>query len=154
NAGCDLRAQQCATRIARSIRSSYNSRKCRDGETRQLRERTRFRFGRPATKKKHQAREVELRSLTELMEWLQASSVAVFIHNTKWVFTTIEVIHVIAILLVIGSIAVVDLRLLGIASTKRSFTELARETLPATWTAFVLAVIAGSLLFVSQATAY
>jgi hypothetical protein len=95
-----------------------------------------------------------VRSLTELMEWLQASSVAVFIHNAKWAFTTIEVIHVIAILLVIGSIVVVDLRLLGLASTKRPFTELARETLPATWAAFVLAVIAGSLLFISQATAY
>jgi hypothetical protein len=36
------------------------------------------------------------------MEWLQAGSLATFIHQTKWAFTTIEVIHVIAISLVIG----------------------------------------------------
>ncbi len=101
-----------------------------------------------------QAREVNVRSLTELMEWLQATSLAVFIHNTKWVFTTIEVVHVVAILLVIGTIAIVDLRLLGIASTKRPFSELSREILPSTWAAFVLAAVAGSLLFISQATAY
>jgi hypothetical protein len=88
------------------------------------------------------------------MEWLQATALAVFIHQSKWAFTTIEVFHVMAISLVIGTIAIVDLRLLGLASTKRLFTDLAREVLPLTWTAFVLAAIAGSLLFISQATAY
>jgi hypothetical protein len=95
-----------------------------------------------------------LQSLTALMEWLQATSLAVFIHQTKWAFTTIEVIHVIAILTVIGSIAIVDLRLLGIASTRRPFTQLARDVLPLTWTAFALAAATGSLLFLSQAAAY
>ena len=92
--------------------------------------------------------------LTQLMEWLQATPLAVFIHQTKWAFTTIEVVHVLAISLVIGSIAIVDLRLLGLASTRRPFTDLAREVLPWTWTAFVLAVVAGLLLFISQATQY
>jgi hypothetical protein len=95
-----------------------------------------------------------LQLLSNLMEWLQASSMAVSIHQTKWIFTTIEVVHVIAISMVIGTIATVDLRLLGLASTKRSFTELARPILRWTWAAFVLAVITGSLLFVSQATDY
>ena len=95
-----------------------------------------------------------MQSVSALLEWLQASSLAVFIHQTKWAFTTIEVVHVIAISLVIGTIAIVDLRLLGLTSTKRPFTELAREILPYTWIAFVLAVITGSLLFVSRATEY
>jgi hypothetical protein len=88
------------------------------------------------------------------MEWLQATSWAVFIHQTKWAFTTIEVIHLVAISTVIGSIAVVDLRLLGLASTRRQFSELAREILPYTWTAFVIAAITGSLMFISQAAQY
>jgi len=95
-----------------------------------------------------------LQALTQLMEWLQASSLAVFIHQSKWAFTTIEVIHVIAISLVIGTIATVDLRLLGLASTKRPVTQLAREVLPWTWVAFGLAAITGSLLFISKATEY
>jgi hypothetical protein len=95
-----------------------------------------------------------VQSLTQLMEWLQATSWAVFIHQTKWVFTTIEVIHVIAISAVISSIAVVDLRLLGLASTRRAFSELSREILPYTWTAFAIAVITGSLMFISQAAQY
>jgi hypothetical protein len=102
----------------------------------------------------NQSGELNLQSLTELMEWLQATSWAVFIHTTPWAFTTIELVHVFAISLVIGSIAIVDLRLLGVASTKRPFTELAGAVLPFTWAAFALAVLAGSLLFISQATAY
>jgi hypothetical protein len=97
---------------------------------------------------------LNVQSLTALMEWLQAWSWAVFIHKTAWAFTTVELVHVFAISLVIGTIAIMDLRLLGLASTKRPVTELARGVLPITWAAFALAVLAGSLLFVSQATAY
>jgi hypothetical protein len=64
------------------------------------------------------------------------------------------VVHVFAVSLVLGTIAIVDLRLLGFASTKRPFAELSRQVLPFTWAAFVLAVIAGSLLFISRATEY
>jgi hypothetical protein len=95
-----------------------------------------------------------LQSITALMEWLEASSWAVFIHQKAWVFTTIEVVHVFAISLVICTIAIMDLRLLGRASTRRPVTELARAVLPVTWASFVLAVAAGLLLFISQATAY
>lgn len=93
-------------------------------------------------------------SLTAFMQWLEALPLAVFIHQTRWMFTAIEVVHVAAIVTVIGSIAMVDLRLLGIASTKRSFVEVARPVLPWTWAAFVLAAITGSLMFISQASSY
>jgi hypothetical protein len=48
----------------------------------------------------------------------------------------------------------VDLRLLGCASTKRPFAELSRQVLPFVWAAFVIAVLAGSLLFISRAGEY
>jgi len=95
-----------------------------------------------------------LEAVNAILTWLEKTSLAMFIHESKWAFTTIEVVHVIAISLVIGTIAIVDFRLLGLASTKRPFTQLAREVLPWTWVAFALAAIAGSLLFISQATAY
>jgi hypothetical protein len=97
---------------------------------------------------------VNLQSIAAFLETLQASSWAVFIHKKAWAFTTVEVIHVFAVSMVLGTIAIVDLRLLGLASTKRSFAELSRQVLPFTWAAFVLAAIAGSLLFISRATDY
>ena len=93
-------------------------------------------------------------SITKFLEWLQGLSLAAIIHKTPWAFTTVEVVHVFAVSLVIGTIAIVDLRLLGFASTKRPFAELSRQVLPFTWAAFALAVIAGVLLFISRATEY
>ena len=95
-----------------------------------------------------------MQSITGFLEWLQALPLAVFIHKKAWAFTTVEVVHVFAIAMVIGTIAIVDLRLLGFASTKRPVAELSRQVLPITWAAFVIAVIAGSLLFISRATEY
>jgi hypothetical protein len=97
---------------------------------------------------------LNVQPITAFLQWLQASPWAVFIHKTPWAFTTIEVVHVFAVSMVVGTIAIVDLRLLGLASTKRPFAELSRQVLPFTWAAFVLAVIAGLLLFISRATEY
>ena len=92
--------------------------------------------------------------MSALLEWLQSLPWAVFIHKTPWAFTTIEVVHVFAVSMVLGTIVLVDLRLLGLASTKRPFAEFSRQVLPFTWVAFVVTVIAGSLLFISKPAEY
>jgi uncharacterized membrane protein len=79
---------------------------------------------------------------------------AQYIAASSWAFPTIETIHVIAIVTVIGSIVVVDLRLLGLASPETSVTQITNDTLPLTWGAFAIAFITGSLLFISKASDY
>lgn len=69
-------------------------------------------------------------------------------------FPFFESIHVLAVTLVVGSIFIVDLRLLGITSNKKPVTELAKEILPWTWGLFVVGVSAGVLMFISKATNY
>jgi hypothetical protein len=67
-------------------------------------------------------------------------------------FPVIESVHVLAICLVVGSILVVDLRLLGLASIHRPVSRVTSGILPLTWSAF--AVASGGLLFISNATKY
>ena len=69
-------------------------------------------------------------------------------------FPFFETIHVIAISLVVGTVFIVDLRLLGLTSNRKPVTELSREVLPWTWGAFGVAVIAGSMMFISKAPGY
>ncbi len=85
---------------------------------------------------------------------LEMSPVGDFIATSEWAFPTLETIHVIALVTVFGSIAMMDLRLLGLVSRNTPVTAVSRETLPFTWTAFILALITGSLLFVSKASYY
>lgn len=93
-------------------------------------------------------------SLEAFMASLETTQLAVFIQLSTWAFPAIESLHVLAIGIVVGVIAVMDFRLLGIASTKWPVRLVSRHTLPWVWMAFVLAVISGSLMFVSRATVY
>ncbi len=62
--------------------------------------------------------------------------------------------HVLAITLVVGSISMVDLRLLGINLREQPVEEFVSDTLPWTWVSFAVAVCSGALLFSSSATKY
>lgn len=82
--------------------------------------------------------------------WPLSQSIAA----SSWAFPTFESIHVVAITTVIGSVAVMDLRLLGLASTGAPVTEISHDTLRWTWGAFAVALVTGSLLFISKAANY
>jgi hypothetical protein len=88
------------------------------------------------------------------LEWLQSTSVAIAIAENDILFPWIESVHVLAIVLVVGTISIVDLRLLGVASLDISARRLMRDIIPYTWGAFAVAAITGSLMFSSDATHY
>ena len=92
--------------------------------------------------------------LDQFLNWLQETPIAVAIREHEILFPWIESFHVLAIVLVVGTISIVDLRLLGLASRNRAVTALMREVLPYTWAALLVALITGSLLFSSNATKY
>ncbi|MGC2332337.1 MAG: DUF6644 family protein [Candidatus Acidiferrales bacterium] len=93
-------------------------------------------------------------SIFRLCAWLESTRVAAAIRVSTWLFPTIETIHVLSIVLVVGSIAMFDLRLLDLASRDRSVTDVYDDVMPWTRASFVCAVIAGGLLFTSSATKY
>ena len=90
----------------------------------------------------------------QFLQWLQDSSIATAIREGETSFPWIECVHVLALTVVIGSIAIVDLRLLGVASRDRGVAQTTAGVLPVTWTAFVFAVTTGALMFASNATVY
>jgi hypothetical protein len=85
---------------------------------------------------------------------IEASAVGARIAESEWMFPTIETLHVFALVTVIGCIAVMDMRLLGLNSTGRTVQALEQDTIPLTWKAFALAVVTGLLMFVSKAATY
>jgi uncharacterized membrane protein len=90
----------------------------------------------------------------DVISYLESSRLADSIRENDLLFPVIESVHVLAICLVVGSILVVDLRLLGLASTKWPAGRLTNAILPLTWCAFVVAVTSGGLMFISNATKY
>ncbi|BAV63340.1 DUF6644 family protein [Sphingobium cloacae] len=93
-------------------------------------------------------------SLDNLLRNIYDLSISDWIRANVSAFPMLESLHVLALTMVFGTILIVDLRLLGIVSHRRSARKLIVELLPYTWVAFVLAVITGSLLFASNALSY
>jgi len=92
--------------------------------------------------------------LIDFLTWLGETPLSLSIAESTWLFPTLEVIHVFAISMVFGTIAIIDLRLLGLASINRRYTEMARELLPWTWGAWGVAAMFGTLLIASRPVAY
>jgi hypothetical protein len=92
--------------------------------------------------------------IEQALEWLQSTPIAIMVAENDVLFPWIESVHVLAIVIVVGTISIVDLRLLGIASLDISARRLMRDVVPYTWGAFAVAAITGSLMFSSDATHY
>ena len=85
---------------------------------------------------------------------LESSSLATTIRNSLYIFPMLEATHVFGLAMVFGTIAIIDLRLLGVASTERPFTRMASEILKWTWAAFALTATTGALMFITNAAVY
>ena len=91
---------------------------------------------------------------TNIWESIEYSSLGIGIAESLWAFPTIETLHVMALVTVLGTLLVMDLRMLGLASTAVPIRKVSDDTLKWTWMAFVLAAITGTLLFISKASTY
>jgi hypothetical protein len=86
--------------------------------------------------------------------WLEHQPFAVAIAESTWLFPIAETIHVLALTVVVGSVAMMDLRLLGVGNKDRPASEVIASSLPWAWSAFAVAFIAGSMMFSSKAASY
>jgi hypothetical protein len=95
-----------------------------------------------------------LEHVVAIVSWLEQLPLAVAIARSNWIFPALETIHVIALTLTIGTVLIVDLRLLMLASQKQSYQAVRQDVLPLTWIAFCMAAVSGFLMFLSQASEY
>lgn len=89
-----------------------------------------------------------------LLAAVASSDVSMWMNTVSGAFAIVEATHVVAVATVFGTIFVVDLRLLGLPTTARRFTHVARDILRWTWASFALAVVTGALLFTTNPVFY
>lgn len=87
-------------------------------------------------------------STLELFKTLQTSDFGRFVGGLDHLFcATLELAHIVGMILVLSSIALVSLRLLGIGLRKQAPALLARATSRFFWVGLGLLVVSGSLIF-------
>jgi hypothetical protein len=84
--------------------------------------------------------------LLRICQWLQQTSVSVSIRESIWVFPILDALHCTGIILVAGTIVIVDLRLLGLGVRKQPVSSIIAQVLPWTLFGFAFMVLTGSLL--------
>jgi hypothetical protein len=76
------------------------------------------------------------------------------LNNNEWSFPLLECIHILGFTLSIGTIAIVDLRLLGLALQKHATRELGKDMAPWTMVGLAVMLISGPLIFSSDPRMY
>ena len=84
---------------------------------------------------------------------LEASGLGQAMRQWLWLYPAVEIVHIVGIGLLFGSIVVFDLRLLGF-SRNISVKRLARHVLPWSAGSFLLIVPSGLLMFIAHASEF
>jgi uncharacterized membrane protein len=71
-----------------------------------------------------------------------------------WVFPVIETIHICGFTLLVGTVAILDLRLLGVYLKCQTVSQIARDLAPWIWTGIIVQLITGPYLLSSDAGEY
>jgi hypothetical protein len=82
---------------------------------------------------------------------IEASALGEAMRKWLWLYPSVEIVHIVGIAVLVGSIAILDLRLLGL-SRALPVRRLAAHVLPWTIGSFVLIIPSGLAMFVAHAS--
>jgi hypothetical protein len=89
-----------------------------------------------------------------MWELLQYAGWVTLISDTGWVYAAVSILHYFTLFVFVGTTAVLDLRILGVADRNRTLSQVADQILPWNWLALALALLSGFVLFATDATDY
>jgi hypothetical protein len=76
------------------------------------------------------------------------------LNTTEWAFPVLECLHIVGFALSIGTITIVDLRMLGLGMRNQAVPQLLKDTAPFTLVGLALMLITGPLIFSSDPRMY
>lgn len=91
--------------------------------------------------------------MADIAAWLEASLVARLLKSGPWVYPLVNLAHLLGVALLLGAIAVLDLRLLG-RWPDTPVAALARGAVPVAGAGLALALATGPALLTVRATEY
>jgi hypothetical protein len=89
--------------------------------------------------------------LFRFCSWLYHIPVITRLHESEVVFPIIQVVHVLGLVLMVGTVVLVDLRLLGVLFPRQPAQDICGPLLKVSWTGFTVLCLSGVLLFSAQA---
>jgi hypothetical protein len=88
--------------------------------------------------------------ILEFCKWLQETSLSVSIRESILMFPLLEGGHLLGISVSAGTIAISDLRMMGLIFKKESASDVFHQLIPWTSAGFAMMIITGTLLLISE----
>jgi Family of unknown function (DUF6644) len=88
--------------------------------------------------------------MSDFAPWLADSSLSLAIRKAAWLIPTIQIVHIVAITMIMTSAAMIAARIVGFASQTQSMAQTGRRFLPWIWTGLVLLAPSGVLLIIAE----
>ena len=88
--------------------------------------------------------------LDDFIHWLGATPASQLIQKVFWIIPTVQAVHILAISVVLASMAMFDLRLLGFAGNRNSIASLSRRFMPWVWGALIVLAASGCILIIGE----
>lgn len=85
--------------------------------------------------------------LFRFFDWLGNTSWSIALHESRYVFLLVLMIHVLTLSVFVGTAAMIDLRLLGKTMTRVPVSQVVTRLLPWSEAGFLVMVVTGTLLF-------
>src|SRR5579863_8580733 len=92
-----------------------------------------------------------MKPLRPFFEWCDHSALGEAIRNSRVLFPAIETIHLLALTVLLGTILVLNLRLLRRALTTQPLDAVAASLAPLIQWSLATMIVSGSMLFASEA---
>lgn len=88
--------------------------------------------------------------LRAFCDWLSNTPISMAIQDAFWVIPTVQTVHIVSIAVVMASMAMLDLRLVGIFGRGQSVDTVAHRFLPWVWSAVLVLLATGSILIIGE----
>jgi hypothetical protein len=89
--------------------------------------------------------------MTAFAEWCQHTAIAEAIRSAAWPFPVIEIFHIAGMVLVFGTVLILNLRVFGLILHSEPVSQIAQDLTPFTLTGLGVQLVSGSLMFMTSA---
>jgi hypothetical protein len=90
--------------------------------------------------------------LESFAAWLAGTPLTAYIQNEAWVVPTVQVVHILAITVIMGAVAIVNLRVLGVIERGQSIAALTGRFAPPAMVALLVLAATGFLMIAGEPT--
>jgi uncharacterized membrane protein SirB2 len=85
-------------------------------------------------------------------DWLSNTNFSMTIQTVAWIIPAVQTVHILCVSIVMSSMAMLDLRLVGVAGRSQPISRMVQRFVPWVWWTLPVLALSGSILIIGEPT--